>query len=308
MSYLEYLKNKKSSADAIYLEFLLEYKKRAEQLFIFVEGRDDPSFYINCLTRLGFDRNKIYCLPCNSKANVLLIFNTINWNLYERKRVLFFIDKDFSDILGQVIEEAENIYTTTYYSFENYLVTQEIVESINSELLNISRSNKISEYILAAFTRLLGDLYIKCKTLIATIIYMRAQGINANINNIKLFDILHFTDNLLLKLKIKKLDELVAYINKNCGVQINDLNPKDLTLFFRTYNRVINKKNVVRGKYELAFLVKFYEKIVPVINRLPNGDKIKFRSNLSCASAVEILAPRCSPPTRLVEFIEAIKC
>jgi hypothetical protein len=92
-----------------YHEFLLMYKKDAQCVYGFVEGKDDPSFY-ECLIEHQLPEEwSITLIPSGNKKNVLDSFQRFNWNIFSKKRICFFIDRDLQDFLNSSQPLGTNI-------------------------------------------------------------------------------------------------------------------------------------------------------------------------------------------------------
>ena len=144
MNHLTVLDEALENSITSYHEFMLNSK--ANTLHVFVEGVNDSSFYRKSLEPYFemFENHWFY--PCCSKCQV---FQTRN-EIVERPRVphwwntmgvVYFVDKDFSDLVNTNCPPASDVFVTDYYSVENYLVSVKMLRTILTDFLNFSRQN-----------------------------------------------------------------------------------------------------------------------------------------------------------------------
>src|SRR5690554_1942157 len=127
MSLLDILDEKILTPSAAYVKILSQYKRNDNTIFCLVEGVEDNSFYKHFF-EIYKEEVPIKYIICNGKQNVIDNYNDLDWEFYNKKRVLFFIDKDFDDYIGREIIADENVFVTDCYSIENYLVDEAILE------------------------------------------------------------------------------------------------------------------------------------------------------------------------------------
>src|SRR4028119_693686 len=88
------------NTDVAYHIFLSRYKKDAQCVYGFVEGKDDPSFY-ECLIEPQLpEKWSIKLIPSGNKNKVLKSFHSFNWINFPKNRICFFIDRDLQDFLN----------------------------------------------------------------------------------------------------------------------------------------------------------------------------------------------------------------
>lgn len=119
------------SLDATLLTLSVEYFPNQKTLHLFIEDEDDFDFYHSYAVRIYNDYD-IYKYPQKGKQNVIDAYRSIDWSKYNTARVLFFCDKDYDDILQINPLVEPNIFYTSHYSIENYMVTDEVYSIILS--------------------------------------------------------------------------------------------------------------------------------------------------------------------------------
>jgi hypothetical protein len=128
MTFLDELKRARISPISVYHQFLLKNHSSPDGVHVFFEGDADFSFYTGFLHRFIPSSKRLFPYRCGSKANVYDTHSKV-MSAPPKGIVLFFVDKDFSDILNENYPAADNIYVTDYYSVENYVVTEDMLNA-----------------------------------------------------------------------------------------------------------------------------------------------------------------------------------
>src|SRR5271156_5034908 len=126
---------------ASYHEFLVRYSKHNKVVYGFVEGKEDPSFYRGYIDLILPDDWKVELWPAGNKDHVYQVHKLIDWRRFAKKRICFFVDRDLSAILPEKIKTDTNIYVTSGYSIENYVVKKDVFKRILTELFEFSRAD-----------------------------------------------------------------------------------------------------------------------------------------------------------------------
>ncbi len=305
MDLLEILKKASNSANARYTEFLQQYKFDKETIHLFFEGNEDQSFYINFISNVFPKEFTIYTYVCNGKGNVHGIYNSINWLIYCKNRVLFFTDKDFSCILNQTWNTDENIFSTKPYSIENYICNEKMVERILKEILHINDASLVEKFCSHFVSEETNFEYL-ILPLTAVIIMLKRAGNDVPLREFNLSKLFRVNDNL----KVKKLARVktIAYfeVNTQCVVPKNSW--KIILNICKELRREFEKEDYIRGKFALWFLVNYMGKTPNIINNLKktgkSGIKCSVYTQINIENAVEILGPRVSLPNELKDFLE----
>ena len=112
---------------------LLKFKGACGQpSVLLVEGNDDVTFVDACLCRFNPSaRNRVATYNCRGKSNVLKLHDLISESMeFSLSEFWCFIDKDFDGMRGRA--PSEKIWMTPTYSFENLLVSEEVLGSLLS--------------------------------------------------------------------------------------------------------------------------------------------------------------------------------
>lgn len=284
--------------------FIMQYSNQRNEVFLFFEGNDDESFYINFIDNLlpkGFSR-KIY--HCKGKEKVYDNFSQLDWTYYNKNRILFFVDKDFSDILSKIYPIDSNIYVTDYYSIENYLVSEYMIERMFKEFCH-EKESRVDIFKLH-FIKQLEEFYKLMLMVISWIIYLRESNSKANINNIKLSNIFHFVqeqDSLQIKKKISD-DEIFKYLDTSTGFNTPPNAHNSISNIHDKLKTIPEPKTYIRGKYELWFLVEYYLRLINCINSSNIGFKLNNKININHDNAIKILGSKILIPNSLENFLK----
>lgn len=298
MSFLEDLREARRSPSAAYQQFALKYPKTSEDIHAFLEGRDDPSFYLSFLLRVVSDINKIHLYRCNNKSGVYDAYSKVMRLAKQSSFVLFFVDKDHSDLIGEKHQTASNIYVTDFYSIENYIVTEEMLHRVWEDFFSSINLSLDYDSVASKFRNELEQYYRLILPLSAWIVFNRRRGLRPNINNVKLGQLYAF--NKELTVETVSMADLLAHLEQVCGIECpSDLSSELPNVMNELQN--IEPKRHIRGKYELWFFIKFIEQLIITLKN-ENGSSIKIRTQIGEANAVEILGPRVQMPSSLHNF------
>lgn len=266
MDLLKKLDEAIKSPVASYIKLLSQYKKNDDTIFCFVEGQEDIAFYSQYIER--HYNSEVKYIICYGKDNVLQNHQSIDWNSYCKKRLLFFVDKDFDEYIKQEIQIDENLYSTDFYSIENFLVDDYVLKKFIRDNCFISDERIIND--------LIGEFRIQRKKFIsrltkisAWMIYCRKNSFEVNFSDFKLSDMFKIdTNGNLKKLKIPPYTSHFSYICNKTGTSHYDY--KEIRKIYQTLLLESEPKNYIRGKYELFFMFIYIkhltDKIVPELS------------------------------------------
>jgi hypothetical protein len=302
MSYLNILKKSRDSDITVLQYFLLHFKRKEKCIHAFFEGRDDPSFYTNYFEN-NLPKNYVFKIyKCNNKKSVYYIYHQLKARNVPKELSLYFVDKDLSDYLGEEWDRDVNIFTTKYYSIENYMVNKTVLKRILIELYGINESDATIEFILENFEIQLNRFYKLFIPLYAYIILKKLEGYQILFNNINLHKIFLFNDKAVIK-KDHSGKQKIKLINQVCSINATSIKKNE----FRKLINVLksnNPKTYIRGKFELWFLVLFVKNIFILLTN--NGMNYKTKIELGKNNATEILGPRVKQPKELKYFFKNI--
>jgi len=318
MSLLDILDKKFLTPSAAYIKILSQYKTSDNTIFCFVEGVEDISFYRPFL-EIYKDGVPVKYIVCNGKQNVIDNYNDIDWSFYDKKRILFFIDKDFDDYIGKQIINDNNVFVTDCYSIENYLVDERILEKFITDNCLITHE-QIIKIAIENFKEQLNTYVKQLKMISAWMMYCRKNSFDVSFNEIKMSDLFKIDENG--KLKKKTLSSYGSKFQYLCAK--TNTNHFDLTEIKHYYNLIDSEskpKKYIRGKYELYFMFMYLKYISEnLVNDISNEVKEHNKSapkkekvvrpkatiQLQEENIFQILYNKTKVPEKLKDFIQAI--
>lgn len=166
-----------------------EYKRDEKKIYIVCEGREDLGYYGQVIKRKYADiQIKKQC--AGGKEAVLNVYDAFDWNAYEKKRVLFFVDRDFSYWTGENQFIDTNVYITDQYSFENDVVNADMFREVLEDFYGFANAtdeelNRISEFYLERWqTFYENSTYIMAAVLVSNIVNKERLAKNIKIKKI----------------------------------------------------------------------------------------------------------------------------
>jgi hypothetical protein len=299
---LDIHKSALDSKVSVYHEFLGQYKKEERIVYGFVEGKDDQVFYLGHIESILPEGWDIKLFTSGGKENVLKIHKNIDWRSFKKKRICFFIDRDLSDLIPERVQQDSNIYVTTYYSVENYLVKPQVCERALKEIygFDILTDPEIQQ-VKTLFSKELENFYKLMAPLMAVILKWRRSGDNANLNNIDLKKIFSFSNGVVSE---KNSLNTLSLLHSQCGVIMPD--DPDYTVEEGEFNKAVVYRAFIRGKYLFWFLIEFCKSVYADADKIIVGLKKKPKKNLdlSLGNGMCIVAPRAKKPPTLKRFLE----
>ena len=111
------------SSNAHYHVFLARYSNTKRVVYGFVEGQQDPCCYQTWIEQCLPDEWNVELWPVKGKDAVYRTYSRFDWHRFSKRRVGFFVDRDFSEVVPGERPGDVNIYVTDDYSIENSLVS-----------------------------------------------------------------------------------------------------------------------------------------------------------------------------------------
>ncbi len=312
---VEYLRRERENPHAALQLFLLNDAKVPSGVHAFVEGHDDLSFYMNFIRISVADPDCVYPLYiCGNKAGVYKAHHLI-MKASPRGTTLFFVDKDLSDILGEQWAQACNIYVTDYYSIENYLVSDDMLSRVWTELFHFTHMIvSFNETCRNKFQAALEQLYQFMLHVTAWGIYLRQKGQRPNMKNVRFTKFFVFAEDLTLEksAEARRVGDTKLF-ESVCGAPVTIDTQAEFDAII-AHLTLLPPKVYVYGKLELEFFVEFVKKLVEYLWGYISGlqinagqerqGSVQVLTQLSERNAVEVLGPRVSMPVSLRQFLQ----
>lgn len=314
MTHKEVHEDAQTSSIGPYHEFLLNV--RPNTLHVFVEGPDDPSFYGNAIAPYlkSFDDHEYY--TCYGKRQVYKVrtdvlsrvAKPIWWNTM---CLLYFVDKDHSDLAEHNIPHADDVYVTDFYSFENFLVTQHMLKRVLQEFIHFyeGRKPRLGQYI-NGFREILKQFYEVARPIMVWGIFHRKLGKEISFDKVKpgkLFEVRAIEGKTEVVPKYGENDhDYVQLLDQLCEICTSDS-------FFVERQKMtqdissLEPKVYTRGKYELWVMLRYIDLTLQTLRRGENVQyKIRYSlSNLGDRDRSKVIAKMLQPlPRTLSTFLE----
>ena len=201
MSFVDDLKTARSGRTTVLHEFWTNYDPNRPRVHIFLEGHDDVVFYKSILEKYLEGKRPVYAYRCDGKQHVYDAFGQITAKLPHSRQILFFVDKDIDDILGQPWPTDPRIFVTDVYSIENYLVSRDAVSRFIDNFIQFRNVAFQRDAVLDQFDQQLSKFHRLVTPLMAWIIYSRRQGQKPNLSNISLSELFALSEECSIKVR-----------------------------------------------------------------------------------------------------------
>ncbi len=305
MGLLKKHRNLRKSSIVAYHRFLLNFRCQDKAIHAFFEGQEDQSYYINHLQSKVPGDWTVHTYCCGNKDGVYNIFEKIDWKTHPKKKILFFVDKDLSNIIGEKYPIEQNIYVTGFYSIENYLVNSIMLERVLREIYHLEEEKVIGN-IIQMFEINLERFYKNIRRNMAWIVCCRRNSIRPQIQSIKIKKIFAFNkEGILTRDTPRGYKNILEYFEHICSTSKIDNLRFQIKEILRQLRGIPNPKDYVRGKFELDFFVLFMKYIWENITKMGIGisRRPKIHTTLGLSNAMEILGPRSMPCESLEAFL-----
>ncbi len=310
---IEEAKNARKSTSAVYTEFMLDFKKSDECIFCFFEGSGDFNYYSNRIKILhvGFS---YFNYECNGKEGVWRIFNRLqDKQHYKYGNIGYFVDSDFD---GKTL--PDEIYTTPFYSIENFYVVTEAFESILLNEFKIPRNCDCFDIAIQKYSDLKQKFHKDILSLNAWLAchadYRKISQNPYNLNiESQLKKVIKPSDfDKIVNSKLE-LEELPLTLLTYEGIEsvFNDV-PNIKEDDFK--NKIDELKNVnydecFRGKFELRFLISFLNRFKEEVGKKNSSMfPIRYKTSLrfEYSTALSQLTDNAITPKCLKKYITGI--
>lgn len=279
----------------------------SKKIFFVVEGKDDIPYYGTKVDEYIPEGWEPKFILAHNRKKVVDTYRALDWRIYSKKRILFFIDRDLSDYTKEDTPYDSNVYVTSKYAIENELCTVETYIKALKYHYDMFDIDETDEEFLKSF-------YFSCwvkfskiaEPIMAQILYWKMNGIKSNYANYKMqstFDIKNGT--LHTNPRYGTEEDILQDLFRQSGVAY-------VSTDISQYKSLLNTKHTpdeyIRGKYILAFFVKIIIYTVHnSINITPSKKKAKDSLGLGYENVILKLCGIMKSPDSLVEFFENMK-
>jgi hypothetical protein len=314
MSYVDELRAEAHEAHSVFHEFILALAiVPGDAFFAFYEGEEDASFYSMHIMSKAAPR-QLVSFTCDGRTEVLKVNALILQDGRASDRSLFFVDKDHTDIVNPAAPpHTANIFQTSFYSIENYLVSVDVFRQFWVQRLHLSILDpRLNEYI-KRFIDMRGFFVKRSRVLMAIVLFGRGiddrPPVKLNLNNVQLDKVVDVdVEANHCSFKGEAGRHFLAATNlKNSGAAPTSW---EIRQIYRRHLKGRDGPCFVRGKYELWF---FWKVLMGFTRELSDRDRAKASGckratpswTLSLAGCVEALAGLSPCPPELARFLQA---
>lgn len=314
MDIIEEAKKELGSGLVAYTEFVLDFKKNTNNIYCFFEGKEDRSYY-SFRTKMIHHSSPYFDYVCNGKGNLIKLYQLINHHqIYRESNIGYFVDCDFE---GKFL--SQTIYTTPFYSIENFYVVEEAFENILINEFNINRNCDCFTLAKDIFSDLKNKFHEKILPLNAWLAcqtdFRKANGISTRLNIEDSLKTILNSDNFN-KVVCPRLND-ISFPNElstHLGIESIFENAPKITL--NTFNTKVQEfkslkgDECFRGKFELKFLISFLNRFKDEIGKRSSSifpKRYTTSLRFEYVTAVSQLTNDAITPVCLMDYIKNIK-
>lgn len=295
-----------------YHEFLIGYSKSDQVIYGFVEGKYDPSYYRGVIDRVIPEDWSVRLFPAGCKKQVYSIYRKLDWRIFKKRRICFFVDRDLSGIIPQKYPEDINIFVTPKYSIENHFDSRNTCDRILTEIFCLSSAtNKELSEILDLYEKQRESFFIMMIPIMGRVLTWRMHetfnkvDFDLKLDELKMQKFFEFNQGVIIQRPLpdghQTIDSFVHYLCSMDPDKIDDIQPA-----LEVFSLKKNYRNFIRGKQLMWFILEFCKSIhadcVGLFSAI--GEKPRPLVDLGLKNAVAVLGPRVVPPKSLSDFLK----
>ena len=290
-----------ASRASVVHKFLTHYDPNSERVFAFVEGDADEVFYRAQIQKYVSDQREIYLYNCEGKSGVCNAYEDIMKRYPMCERVLFFLDKDVDDIVGVQWPSDPRVFTTEFYSIENYIISRNSLSRYFKDFVKIRRVEVDLDTVLVHFDDGLKSFHRLMLPVMAWIVIMRRGGSRVRLHDLDPGQLFRVTDDGTFRKRDRCAISYLARVTQASG---GGSVWKVLRMTCSELER-LPAKAYVRGKFEAWWFIEFSRRIMEGLMRVvqeANGS-IRVHAQLNATTFIQLLAAGIETPARLDAFL-----
>jgi hypothetical protein len=301
MSFTDLLRNARSSRVSTVHKFLTHYDPNSERVFAFVEGDADEVFYRAQIQKYVPDQRQIYVYNCDGKKGVCNAYEDITARYPTCHRVLFFLDKDLDDIVSATWPSDPRIFTTEFYSIENYIVNKDALQRYFKDFVKVRRIEIELETILVNFDDGLRTFQRLMLPVMAWIVVAKRSGARVHLQDINPGEMFHVTAERTSR---KPKRGATAYLCRVCQAGAHIVLWPMLRRAATELSR-LPAKAYIRGKFEAWWFVEFGQRVLEALKHVveEGGGSIRVSAQLHPNTFIQLLAAGVPTPAPLEKFL-----
>jgi len=283
------------------MQFTLVYRSNCFDLYLFVEGWLDLSFYLHFVRQYWAGRGQVHGFNCRGKDNVIEMIPRVRPTLDHVWRALFFIDKDVDDFCGCAPAPDQYLYQTECYAIENFIVSPASISIIWTDLIGMPATDQTLTKVLTHFDRVQGDFCRAMREVMGWVIHLRREGHKVVLNDVSIQKVVKLDKECVASLESGWQDHIIAA--SNTKVSASSINAGAVRMVIGEIS-TRDPKTFIRGKFEIWFFAEFVRRMVtPLTEKIAGQPRQSIRVTIKADNAIDILAPRLQPPATLLSFL-----
>lgn len=301
MGFVQELIDARRRPVAITLDFSLRYDARSNQIYAFVEGTADKEYLEAELRRRKGDGTSARFFVCDGKSGVLTALEFVERSKPAANRTLFFVDSDFDSFIPISSCQSPRLFTTSFYSIENHMVSCEAVRIILCELAHIDPDDARVAIAAKQYAMLTRKFARFMRRYAAAAICARRDGISVNLNNVNLGKAFHFSDAC----ELSERDCVAVELSKMSGLACGIIPVENIKIQMRAL-KIDEYKKWMRGKYELWIFIGFINRIWHALIGEPatGTRRIEKSFDLTESNIFRLLSGRVRYPHELLDYLD----
>lgn len=299
--FVDFLEEEGRSWSSVLHVYRQGYRAGSGTIHLFFEGIDDKKYYMPYV-RSQIENLETQTYVCNGKTDVLRLRDEIYINELNDVKILFFVDKDFDDLLDQLPGPFEDLFVTEFYSIENYLASEGAIRIIFDDFLNINKSDKLYEEVISAFAKSREQFGDFMRPIIAWALCLREDNIRPRLDKVSIGGCFKIAEDLSVSAK----PNFVSIFRRACEVGEPQIGDECI----EKWERRLLKEDVkiwLRGKYEVWHFAEFLRTLIRTLRKKQKKgtSRLKVPKGLEGNDLFETLGARLPQPKRLQMFLES---
>jgi hypothetical protein len=231
----------------------------------------------------------------------------MDWCRFPKERVCFFVDRDLSSVIPEVLATDSNIYVTDGYSIENSIVSKETCRRVLSEVCGLGGLDHGDlDAVCDLFESECERFLVAMVPTMAWVLHWRRSGVRAMVKKISMKDMFSVVSgSFRVTVSPKGKASGVQYIHDQCDVMFDaSVAIERVESEFLSGNAY---RTLTRGKYVFWFLVEFCLSIrANVSSHFKACSKVPpMHVSLGLANAMIFIGSRARAPLSLQVFVRS---
>lgn len=305
MSFLQEIKDARNGHTVPLTYFLSDSDLSNKNVcYGFVEGKDDPSYYRTKVKLYIPEEGRIKFFPCGGKSTVKYTYEQLNERgLLSNRRIIFFIDRDISDIVpdnDMIISDL--VYITDYYSIENSIVSsQSVIETLQDVMGFACVCSSEIDIIMKLYESQKEFFQSLMLPIMANICYWKRNSIKGNYHDYKINKIISISDGKI-HTALSPTEQVQSFYQDCCVDYATYYNPMKVKEEEDNIIKGDAQFSIIRGKYFSQFFIMFCNSIHRDCENIKITKTNKGRQ-LGGDDIMLVVAPRTNAPKSLQTFI-----